>query len=166
MKPSSDIEISAVNLAIRVLPTGWLLDAEPIKSLRPSSMCEKWSSAFAISVEHGLDIQYRGAIDRLEVAHAQAAIIDRADLDPVEPYRVRPFRGTSAEYPLLGVREVIAGMNSENIATRSMQPGQYEHLNTWPQVAQGVTVTLVKDQPRVGRAFVTLLRRDLCVDQR
>ena len=70
--------------------------------------------------EHGFDVHDWCLIDRLEVSHLDAEILDGKNLDHVHPEWVGPIRGARDEYTLHGSACVAPGMHLANAPIRQV----------------------------------------------
>ena len=106
-----------------------------------------------------------GVLEGLEIVHEHPEPVDRGDLDAVEPDRVGAVLGPGAEHPRLGVARIVAWVDGQHIAPRTMQPGQDEDLGTDGQVADGFRHARIEHQPCVRRALEPLLWCALAIDK-
>ena len=67
------------------------------------------SALARVRTEHGLDVDHRGPVDRLERVDADPQALDRLDPRPVEPDRVRAVRRAGGEQALGGGCGHLAG---------------------------------------------------------
>ena len=86
--------------------------------------------------------------------------------DFVQPDWVRALGGASAEHPSLGIGEVVARMNAQDVAARTIQPREDDHSIAGLDLPQPLEHSRLEHQPGLGRALSALLGRCGRIGQR
>ena len=97
-------------------------------------------------------------MDGFERMDSYATFLDRQYLHAMEADRIWAVGRTRAEYALRGSREVIAGMDAQEVATGTIEPRKQEDLISDANPIQGVRRPGLKDEQGFGCSFVPLLR--------
>ena len=80
------------------------------------------------SPEHGLDVEHRRPVERLERADVHAGAVDREDPHLVQADRVGPRGRAGVEDALDRVGGVAARMHAQDVAVGAIQPGEEDDL--------------------------------------
>src|SRR5215210_9160027 len=97
-------------------------------------------------------------MNRLEWTDAQTGSFERQYLDTMEADRIGAVGGTSAEYALRGSRQVVAGMDAQEVATGTIQPSKQENFLPGSDPVEGRRRPWLKDEQSFRCSFVALLR--------
>jgi hypothetical protein len=81
-----------------------------------------------VAAEHWLHVDHRRPVHRLEVAHLGSATVDRHDLHPMQPDRIGAVGGAGSEQALLRPRHVASRMHPQDVAARTVEPGEDDDL--------------------------------------
>src|SRR5262245_34851715 len=115
-------------------------------------------SAFVDRTEHGLDVDYGGAVDRLEVTYTNDAIGDGDDLDTVQADRVRTVRRPCREHALLRPVRIAPRANGQHVSHGAVEPREDQQLIAHPDAGETGDQLRLDDQFRLRGALVTLPR--------
>jgi len=83
----------------------------------------------------------------------------------VEANRIRAIGRASTEHAGLGSGCISAGVNSEHVATGTVQPGEEQHLLAHAQIGKTLADAVVEHEPGVGRTLVALSGREMAVEE-
>ena len=116
--------------------------------------------------KYGFDVEDRGAVERLEMANAKPAPVDRDNLHRMEPDRVRAVGRARVEDSLNGIGRVAARVYPQDITSGAIEPREDDDLISRPDTVEALEHIWFDHQPGIGCSFVALRRGGLPIGQR
>jgi hypothetical protein len=106
------------------------------------------------SLQHGLDVDNRRAVDGLDRSDAQPGSVDRAYDDGMKAQRVGPVRRSRREDSGQRIPQFAPWVDLQDIAARPMEPRDHDDFVADNKAAQCLRRPPSHLEPGIGRALV------------